>query len=183
MKHARLMNRVNALRELREAFEDCRESALVVRCNPSMRRGRAIPGDVIVRGLHCPEPGQKLDPVHELHRQKPAVVRVLELVQLDEVAMMNIGERAKLTLEAQNIDRIHARELLERDLLACLAVQGRVHDASATFAEPANQLIARCFESWLRASSGHECSHPCYLIAALGCRLEPATSAEHLILR
>jgi hypothetical protein len=48
---------------------------------------------------------------------------------------MNVGERAEFTLEAQHAHRVHARELLECDVLAGFAIEREVHHARSARAQ------------------------------------------------
>jgi hypothetical protein len=82
VEKTRLVDRMNCLGELRECVDELRMPSLVVLL-PSYSRVAAIPGRRFGRRLNRAEAMQELYAFNELHRQKPAVVSMLQLVQLD----------------------------------------------------------------------------------------------------
>jgi len=83
------------------------------------------------------DPGEKVPPVDELHREKPRIALREELVQLHDVGVADVGERAKLALESQERGGIEARHHLQRDDFTPLDVAHAMHDAHAALAEVA----------------------------------------------
>ncbi len=88
--------------------------------------------------------GQEVGPVDQLHREKdPVVVGDHELVQLDEVPMVNVGERSKLLLEEIESARARVEKGLQGDVLLPFAVERLVDDAHAAAADAAEDLVTR----------------------------------------
>jgi len=65
---------------------------------------------------------------------------VEQLAEAHQVGMAHVGERAELRLEAQEVARIDARQRLERDVGAVLAVERLVDDPHAAGAQPRGDL-------------------------------------------
>jgi hypothetical protein len=57
--------------------------------------------------------------------------------------MHDIGDRAKLVLEAQKGSGAHLRDGFQRNLSLVIAIEGEIHDAHAAFAEAAHDTEAR----------------------------------------
>jgi hypothetical protein len=95
---------------------------------------------------------EDLDPFDELHREEPIVGVGDQLVEAHEVLVDDVGERAKLALEAIKSARIEPGEGLQRDTRLPLAVPRFVDDAARSRAESAHDLVARVTSE---ASSGH----------------------------
>ena len=73
---------------------------------------------------------------HEFHREEDLVaLGDDELVQVHEVRVVHVGQRAKLLLEEVERRRIEARQRLESDELAAFAVERFVDDAHSALAE------------------------------------------------
>src|SRR5580698_9060672 len=81
------------------------------------------------------DPRQEVASLDALHREKPAVLLREQLVELHHVRVADVGERAKLALEAEEGRGIQVRHRLERDDLAALEVTHLVYDPHAPFAE------------------------------------------------
>ena len=99
---------------------------------------------------------QKVDPVHQLHREEPPIVGGEELVERGQVRIRKVGQQAELALEAIECARLDLGQRLERDLHVAHAVQGLVDDAHAAGAQPAlNQespgLSQRRARFWIHA--------------------------------
>ena len=101
------------------------------------RRRRRSDGGVRVPA-HVREPVDALD---ELHREEPVVAVRPEVVELHEVRVVHVGERAELRLEAVERRRVEAREELQRDVRSTFAVEHLVDRAEAPFAERANEVV------------------------------------------
>ena len=67
--------------------------------------------------------------VHELHREEPLLAVAHELVELGQVGMGQVGERAEFLLEAVDRGGVRLLEHLERDGRAALAIEGLVDRA------------------------------------------------------
>ena len=76
----------------------------------------------------------------ELHGEEghPAVAH--EIVEVDEVRVAEVRQRAKLALEPVEVLAIAGLERLQRDAVASMPVLRLVDDAHSALAEPANQL-------------------------------------------
>ncbi len=82
--------------------------------------------------------------IHQLHREKDALgLGGDELVEVDEIAVGDVGEGAEFLLEAIKGRGAEVKERLEGDLLAPLAVERLVDDAHAAFAEAPGDLVTR----------------------------------------
>src|SRR5262249_42660760 len=67
----------------------------------------------------------------ELHREVPLTAGRVQLVQRDEVRVDDVGERAKLSLEAIQIAARGLTEQLERDLALQLPIERAIHHPGA----------------------------------------------------
>ena len=103
--------------------------------------------------LPPPDVLEELDPLDELHREEPVVVVGDQLVEAHEVLVDDVGERAKLALEAVERARVEPGERLQRDARLTLAISRLVDDAARPCAEPPHDLVscvtgeARCGHS------------------------------------
>ncbi len=65
-----------------------------------------------------------------------------ELVEVHQIRVPHVGERPELLLEEVEGRRVEAEQLLQRDELAALAIEGLVDDAHAALAEAPDHLVA-----------------------------------------
>ncbi len=81
--------------------------------------------------------------IHQLHGEEPALLGVgIELVQLHQIAVEQLRERAELPLDAVDRRRIRILEHLERDARLVLPVERLVDDAHPALADAAQELEA-----------------------------------------
>jgi hypothetical protein len=85
-----------------------------------------------VVGRHVPD---EVDAVDVLHREEPPLAPREELVELDEVRVHDVGERAELALEAIERVRVGAQQRLERHARVALGVEHLPDDAERPLAE------------------------------------------------
>ena len=87
---------------------------------------------------------REIGPVDELHREeRRRLTGHDELVELNEVRVAHVGERPELLLEPVERRRVEARQRLQRDGAAALAVDRLVDDAHPAVAERARDSVAR----------------------------------------
>ena len=99
------------------------------------------PARVVSRRERPPHVLRERDPVDELHGEEPLGALAVELVELDEVRMLDLGQRPELALEAVERLPVHgADEGLERDRLVGLPVPGLVDDSHAPRADRPEDL-------------------------------------------
>ena len=96
-------------------------------------------------GLGCyRQDFNEVDARDQLHREEHGVfVAHHELVQLDEVAVTDVGQRPELLLEPVERPRIEARDRLQSDVLVVLGVHRFVDDTHAADADAAHVAEAR----------------------------------------
>ena len=88
--------------------------------------------------------GQRVAALDELHREEPALAVAEELVELHQVRVREVGERAELLLEAvERARRRAASSVFSATRGVALAVERLVDDAEAARAEAAPDLEAR----------------------------------------
>jgi hypothetical protein len=148
VQQARAVQRAHSGRELVERRHD-----LVVEPRALLRERVERDVDAADRralGVE-PEIGVQLLARDVLHGQEPRVLRAPELVQLDQVGVAQVRERAELALEAQHALAVHAEQLLERELLAGLAIADQVHGAHRALAQEPFLLVAQSSGAGRRA--------------------------------
>ncbi len=77
-----------------------------------------------------------MDAAHQLHREEPLPVLFEQLAQAGQVGVLDVRQRAKLVLEAQDGVGLDGAQRLQRHARVALAIEGLVDDAHAPRADP-----------------------------------------------
>ena len=111
-------------------------------------------------GLLRPAPDvfDEVEPLDELHGEEPAVGVGLELVELDQVRVIEVGDRPKFSLEAVDGDRIALVERLQSDLGLQLLVEDPLDVARGPRAQAATHLVALGALEFVRVQHAHAMS-------------------------
>ena len=80
---------------------------------------------------------EEVHAVDQLHREEPLVAGADQLVQRRQVRVREVGQQAKLALEAIERPRLDLGQRLERDLDVAHAIERLIDDAHAAGAQPA----------------------------------------------
>ena len=78
----------------------------------------------------------------ELHREKPLVALVHELVEADQVWVADVSQLAELVLEAIDVERVRFADRLEGNAGPALTVEGLVDDPHSSLAKLALDQVA-----------------------------------------
>ena len=93
--------------------------------------------------LNCLGAGEhmadKVTAFDEFHREEPAIVDREELVEIDQVLMTDVAERAKFLLEADESLGIDLSHRLESEQLAALLIVGFINDTHTSRAQSSNE--------------------------------------------
>ena len=92
------------------------------------------------RKTRAPDVVEKIDTLDELHGDEPLAVVDEQLVEGDEIRMREVGEGAKLALEAKEGLDVAVAQRLQSDGAARLPIERAVDDAEAARSEAAFDL-------------------------------------------
>src|SRR5262249_13538640 len=113
------------------------------------RRGRGRAGPV-GPGLERTDVGEKVDSIEQLHGEKPLALLLDQLAQSNQMRVLQIPKRAKLSLEPQDRVRVERPDRLERDPHPGLSIEGLVayaHTAGTQLTE--NLKAPQTRQSWV----------------------------------
>src|SRR5581483_10454717 len=102
----------------------------------------AAAGRLVLPARLAGHPREHAYALNELHGEEPDVFFGEQLVEVDEVGVAQLGERAELALQPVDGVGVDGGEGLERDVVAELFVPRAPHDAHAALTEPAAKLEA-----------------------------------------
>jgi hypothetical protein len=92
------------------------------------------------------------------HRQKPAARILAKVVELDQIRMPNVGQRAKFAFQPQHALRIDAEKSLQRDVLTGFSILGEVNLAHAATSEDMDLFVTAVLVS-VRIEAKRSCRH------------------------